>query len=142
MEAKEKKNIFRKETLDRISSPEQLTEYLRVTNPGIWAVLATVILLLAGILMWSAIGTLETTVDATVIVEAQTAQVIPSEARPLSAGMVVRAAGQEAVIEAADKDTYGRLIGSGRMDLPDGTYRGTVVIEKMRPIDFLITNNG
>ena len=42
-------NIFRKKTLDRISSPEQLTDYLRVTNPGIWLVLATVVLLLAGI---------------------------------------------------------------------------------------------
>ena len=46
-----RKSLFRKETLDRISSPEQLTDYLRVTNPGIWVVLAAVILLLAGILV-------------------------------------------------------------------------------------------
>ena len=35
--------VFRQKTLERISSPEQLTDYLRVTNPGIWAVLAAVI---------------------------------------------------------------------------------------------------
>ena len=30
-----KTSVFRKKTLDRISSPEQLTDYLHVTNPGI-----------------------------------------------------------------------------------------------------------
>ena len=36
--------VFRKKTLDRIASPEQLTDYLRVTNPGIWVILVAVIL--------------------------------------------------------------------------------------------------
>ena len=60
-----KQTVFRQKTLERISSPEQLTDYLRVTNPGIWAVLAAVILLLAGLFAWSTVGTLETTADAT-----------------------------------------------------------------------------
>lgn len=34
--------MFRKEALERISSPEQLTDYLHVTNPGVWAVLVAV----------------------------------------------------------------------------------------------------
>lgn len=140
MDTKEKKSIFRKETVDRISSPDQLTDYLRVTNPGIWVVLATVILLLAGVLVWSSIGTLETTVDATIIVEERQAQVIPLEPRFLSPGMEMRADGKESEIETADTDAYGRPVGLGRMDLPDGTYQGTVVIEKLRPIDFLITS--
>lgn len=38
-------SLFRKETMDRISSPEDLTDYLKVTNPGIWIVLAAVIVL-------------------------------------------------------------------------------------------------
>ncbi|HAG12584.1 MAG TPA: NHLP bacteriocin system secretion protein, partial [Ruminococcus sp.] len=40
--AEQKAQVFRKKSLDRISSPEQLTDYLRVTNPGIWVVLAAV----------------------------------------------------------------------------------------------------
>ena len=36
--------VFRKKTLDRIASPEQLTDYLRVTNPGIWVVLGAVLM--------------------------------------------------------------------------------------------------
>ena len=41
MAKKEKETIFRKETLDRISSPDPLTDYLRVASPGIWVVLAS-----------------------------------------------------------------------------------------------------
>ena len=38
--------IFRKKSLDRLSSPEQLNDYLHVTSPGIWIVLGAVIFLL------------------------------------------------------------------------------------------------
>ena len=33
--AEKEQKIFREKTIERISSPEQLTDYLRVTNPGI-----------------------------------------------------------------------------------------------------------
>lgn len=33
-------NIFRKKSMDRVSSPEQLNDYVRVMNPGIWMILA------------------------------------------------------------------------------------------------------
>ena len=46
MAEEQKKQIFRKKTLERISSPEQLTDYLHVTNPGIWVLFAVIILLL------------------------------------------------------------------------------------------------
>ena len=48
-------SLFRKETMDRISSPEDLTDYLKVTNPGIWVVLVAVIVLLGGIFAWSCV---------------------------------------------------------------------------------------
>ena len=48
----EKKSVFREKSLDRIQSPEQLNDYLRVTNPTVWVLLAAVIVLLAGMLVW------------------------------------------------------------------------------------------
>lgn len=51
-------------TPQRISSPDQLTDYLRVTNPGVWVLLASIILFLAGIFAWFYIGTLETDLAA------------------------------------------------------------------------------
>ncbi len=59
-----KSSFFRQKSLKRISSPKQLTDYLHVTNPGIWIFLAAVVVLLAGIFVWSTVGTLETTAKA------------------------------------------------------------------------------
>ena len=133
-------NIFRKKTLDRISSPENLTDYLRVANPGIWVVLAAVILLLAGVLIWSSVGTLDTTAAAKVIVEDQVAEVVPLAAETLSDGMPLRVAGQEYVLNAVETDAYGRSFGIAEVDLPNGVYDGTVVTETIHPIEFLLTS--
>ena len=47
----EQSSLFRKASVERIQSPEQLNDYLRITNPTIWVLLAAVIVLLAGMLM-------------------------------------------------------------------------------------------
>lgn len=59
--------LFRRKTLDKVSSPEQMNDYIRVTSPGVWLVLAAVIALLAGLIIWSALGRLETTVTAVAV---------------------------------------------------------------------------
>ena len=41
-------SLFRKKSIDRIQSPEQLNDYLRVANPAVWVLLAAILLLLAG----------------------------------------------------------------------------------------------
>ncbi len=51
--------IFREKSIERISSPEELNDYIRVTTPSVWLVLAALIVLLAGMLAWSALGTVE-----------------------------------------------------------------------------------
>ena len=56
--AEDNQTLFRKKAMARISSPEDLTSYLRVTSPGMWIILAAVIVLLAGLFAWSAVGTL------------------------------------------------------------------------------------
>ncbi len=45
--------LFRKTSMDRIRSPEQLNDYLRVTNPAVWVLLAALLLLLAGLAVWA-----------------------------------------------------------------------------------------
>ena len=45
--------LFRKSSIDRVSSPEQLNDYIKVTNPGVWLVLAAVIVLLMGACVWT-----------------------------------------------------------------------------------------
>ncbi len=134
----EGETVFRKKTLDRISSPEQLTDYLRVTNPGIWTVLAAVLLLLAGLFAWAAVGTLETSAPAKIVVESHTAQIVPTGAETVAEGMPVRIAGQEFTVASVGTDEYGRSFGIAEIALPDGIYDGVVVTEQTRPIDFLL----
>ena len=55
----EQKQIFRKSAIDRVSSPEQLTDYIRVTTPGAWGILAASIILLAALYVWAAYGRVE-----------------------------------------------------------------------------------
>lgn len=57
-------SIFRKKSMDSISSPEQLDDYVRVTSPSVWIVLAALILLLGGVCCFGVFGALETTVKA------------------------------------------------------------------------------
>ena len=52
-------SLFRKNSIERVTSPEQLSGYLHVTSPAIWVVLAAVILLLAGLFAWSAAASVE-----------------------------------------------------------------------------------
>ena len=56
-------NIFREKSLERVSSPEQLNDYIRVTTPSVWLVLLAVIILLLGMLAWSIFGTVEVQKD-------------------------------------------------------------------------------
>lgn len=134
----EQKTIFRKKTLERISSPDQLTDYLNVTNPKIWVILAAIIALLVGLLAWGTIGTLETSAKVKVIVEEHMAQVIPLGSERLGEGMPLCVASQETVIASTGTDDFGRVFGVAELTLPDGMYDGTVVVEKTRPIDFLL----
>lgn len=49
--------IFREKSMERVSSPEQLDDYIRVTTPSVWLVLLALVILLVGILAWSVFGT-------------------------------------------------------------------------------------
>lgn len=53
------KSIFRKKSLEQISTPEQLDDYIKVTKPSVWVVLIATILLIAGILVWAVFGKIE-----------------------------------------------------------------------------------
>lgn len=67
--AGEKSKLFREKNLERLESPEQLNDYLKVTSPGVWMILSAVILLLIGVFIWSVFGKIEATTQAAVVTE-------------------------------------------------------------------------
>jgi hypothetical protein len=133
-----RKTLFRKETLDRISSPEQLNDYLHVTSPGIWVVLIAVILLMAGVFVWSCVGTLETKSPAKMIVKDHVAKVVVMDDRRLEEGMIIRGASQEFFVSSVAEDEHGRQMGIAEASLPDGKYDAIVVTEQTRPVEFIL----
>ena len=60
--------VFRKKSLERIQSPDQLDDYIHVVSPGVWMVLGALVLLLAGGGVWASVGTIEETVPAALVV--------------------------------------------------------------------------
>ena len=55
----EKRQIFREKSIERVSSPEQLDDYIKVTTPSVWLILSATIALLAGIIIWGVFGKIE-----------------------------------------------------------------------------------
>ena len=54
-----KDSIFRKASLDRVSSPEQLNDYIRVARPSVWMILGAIVALLIGVIVWSIVGRID-----------------------------------------------------------------------------------
>ena len=61
--------LFRKKSIERVTSPEQLNDYIRVSNPGVWMILAAVVILLAGVCVWGVFGRLDTKKQASGVCE-------------------------------------------------------------------------
>ena len=58
-----KKDLFRKKSLESVSSPERLDAYIKVTHPGIWSVLIAFLAIVAAAVVWFAVGTIPDTLD-------------------------------------------------------------------------------
>ncbi len=132
--------IFRQKSIERLSTPEDLSDYLKVTGPGIWMVLASIIVILAGILVWGSLAHLETRlpVDAEVVNNEATIYVTGADISQIKEGMMLRAGGGEGRIESLDFDEYGRCIVKARVYTDDGKYDATIVTERVTPVSFLI----
>ena len=126
--------------MNRITSPDQLNDHLRVTRPSVWIVLAAVILLLVGLFVWANIGDLETRADVRIMVQEGRATVIgDGQTVNIGKGMTVRFKDNdsEATVEDAGRTKDGYLVGVFHTDLADGEYEGTIVLNSVKPISFL-----
>lgn len=62
--AEENSRIFTQKAAEKLRSPDDLDEYVRVTNPSVWVVLTACACLMAGLFAWGFLGTAETSVSA------------------------------------------------------------------------------
>ena len=132
--------LFRRESVDNIQSPEQLNDYMRVTNPTVWIVLIAVILLLAGMLIWSSFATINSIAGGTALVEDGTMVVVFSDSQVASnvqEGMTVRAGDSEAVVTSIGRLEDGSTFAIANTDLPNGTYEAGVVFRQTQVLRLL-----
>lgn len=107
-------SIFRKSSLERISSPEQLNEYVRIVNPGVWAVLLGLFALLIAVAVWAYTGSIPETVQLTGVAFAQEGEeetvycfVPMSVSKKLTKGMKVQVSP-----DYAPREEYGYILGT------------------------------
>lgn len=155
-----KNNLFREKSIERISSPEQLNEYIRVSTPSVWMLLIAIVVLLAGVCVWGVAGRLETTLSAAAVAGegGVVAYVRGEEAAAIKAGMEVSIGDERGSIASiADQPVrvddgftqYMRHVGSLQdgewvyaveldISCPEGVYRAEIITESVSPISFVL----
>lgn len=99
-------NLFRKKNIERITSPEQLDDYIRVSNPSVWVILAAFVILLLGVCVWGIFGKLDTTVSVVAVKESDgvVCYVKESDHSKIEVGMPVSINNEEYNVTAIEKN--------------------------------------
>ena len=154
------KQLFRKSSIERVSSPEQLNDYIRVSNPGVWMILAAVIAILMGICAWGIFGRLDTKISTAGACSNGTFTCYVTEEKigNIKTGTELNVDGKTlSVSEISAKpvevgtDMDGYLLYLGGFSegdwlyevkadgaLPDGTYKAEIVTESVSPMSFIL----
>lgn len=154
--------IFRQKSVDRVSSPEQLDNYLKVTSPSVWLILIGIIIILVGAICWSAFGKLKSYTTCGCAIEDGTAYcyVKEDDSTNIEIGMKVEIPNEETEIQIISinntglniPDTYSylqHLVGvssqedyvigiTGYSELADGYYSGKIATELVSPLSFIL----
>ena len=143
--------LFRQKSMERISSPEELHDYMKVTSPRLWMILTAIAVLLVGFIVYASTTRIENTLPVHITIEADPvepetsrlviADIPENRENIIDAGMVVRLGEIEGKIEmiGSDQDSSYALIDFGDkiQGYPLGEYEGEVVVESTTPMSFL-----
>lgn len=154
--------LFRKRSMEKVNSPEQLNEYIRASNPGVWMVLAAITILLIGVCVWGVFGHLDTEISTAGVCRDGTLSCYISEAdiSRITDETVVSVGGNEYFVteisafsirfeeaEQSDLLTAGYFQEDERVylltvsapDLPDGSYEVSLILRREAPISFVLS---
>ena len=101
------KKIFREKTVEKLSSPEDLTKFIRIANPGIWIIIVAVVVFLIGAIVWGTVGRLETKVATASYVDAQgnvgiSTYIAYKDSEKIKEKQILRIEGQEFTIDTLE----------------------------------------
>ncbi len=147
----------------KVNSPDQLNQYIRLSNPGVWILLLAIVVLLVGVCIWGYFGKIDTKIKTVVISDNYTSYLYVKEEdmAKIKNGMQVELNNNENIFEIADieetpekvtddMDEYARHLGNFQVgewvykcrlnkNVKEGTYSANIIIESIAPMTF-ITN--
>ena len=152
--------LFRKKSMDRISSPESLHDYMRVTSPRLWMILAAIVLILGGFIVYASTAKMENTIPIRVMVETyhMTAEetgdterdatmvysmMTKSQVESVKIGMELRVLSNTGrvswITTGENEDANSVVFEMDPLNYPmkDGEYDAELVLESTTPISFL-----
>lgn len=160
MDNKTEKQVFRQKSVERISSPEQLNDYVRVSNPSVWMILAAVVFILAGVCVWGIFGRLDTVIDTVGVCRdgKLTCYVADEDIKTVKMGMKITVNGGDYEISGIAKtpievdenfDSYAMYVGelkegewvyevTAKAPIESGTYNAKIITNSVSPISFVM----
>jgi len=125
----------------RISSPEQLNDYLKVTSPKIWVLLVAIVLLVVGLLLWSSFTAIESYAIGTARASGGELAVTfddPVKASRVQPGMELDVGDVKTEVLTVGTDEEGNPVASARANIPDGSYDVRVGYKTTQVISMLL----
>ncbi len=152
--------LFRKKSMEKIASPEQLNDYIRVSSPGMFVVLSAIIVFIVGICIWGIFGRLDASVKAVCECRDGSAfcYVKESDISSIRIGMELSVDGKKGTVTdiaavpmevMGNMDSYllhlgelaeGEWVYAVKADVSadDGIYTASVITQSVSPIDFIL----
>ena len=124
----------------QITSPDQLHDYLHVTNAAVWIVMALIILLLVVSLIWSSQTTIDSYTDATAKVTGRSMIVRidnPNLQDKIQSGMTILVGDTKTKVASVGHDENGQLFAVAGTTLANGTYNARVVYKQTKVLSLL-----
>lgn len=158
-------SLFRKSSIERVSSPEQLNDYIRVSNPSVFLILGAIIILFASLIVWGFMGSLPTSIATVGIVkdEMLLCYVSSDDTSKIQEGMSVKMRDDvigtvssisnipmsaEEVAVAINSDYIVNVLSLSNWNTEvkidavgiekDKIYKLSIITDEIRPIDFLL----
>ena len=153
--------IFREKSLQRVKSPDELNDYIKVSRPSTWLILGAIIVFLVGVVVWGTFGKINVTVSGLSLVEnGRIYTVVDAEKEfpRIKTGMEMRVGEVRGEVEVLyDErrilgdvaDEYSVYTGKydrnmevclveGTMRMANGSYEATIILESVSPISLLV----
>ncbi len=155
------KQLFRQKSMDKITSPEQMNDYIRVSNPSVWMILGAVIVLLIGVCVWGVFGRLDSTLQTGGVCKDGQLVIYVGEndIDKLGEDTLVSVDGREFALSeisgspikldsgydpylihltGLSEGDWVYAVTADVADVKDGTYSVEIITERVRPIDFVL----